>query len=229
MWDPPEQWLHRNRVAGRPRLGIGLCSLPMRKYLLCESCLCGMPHIRLNLAIKGLARTVLRSILCRIVRHHLQPNGPRPICSKCHRSTNAHHRFQNNDNSCLKKLICTFAISKWKRTNPHSCEMPTHCSPILGTTRNALTISKSRPIIAQGCQIDKNLSVTTQNSFTKRRENSKNKFLTAWRTEPQDRRCLLVCNLSTILLVTFTRGPNSWLILALLWTLRISCGGVSGP
>ena len=76
------------------------------------------------------------------VRHRLQPNVPRPIFSKCHRSTNAHHRFQNDDHSCLKKLICSFAISQWKRTNPHTCEMPRNCTSSREAVRNLLTVRR---------------------------------------------------------------------------------------
>ena len=160
-------------------------------------------------------------------RHHLQPNVSQPTCSKCPRSTNAHHRFQNNDNSCLKKRSCVFAISLNRRTNLHT-KCPHIARPFLEQSETHSPLP-NQPLIAQRCQIDKNPLCDNTKLFHGSTRKVKKKILTAWRVEPQDRTCLLACKLSTISLVTFTLGPNSWLILAMLWSLRISCCGVSGP
>ena len=72
----------------------------------------------------------------------------------------APHRFPNNDDSCLEKLFCSFAISQKKLTNHHTCEMPRNYTFSGETTRNPLVVRELPIKKSQRVQISQ-LSVPT--------------------------------------------------------------------
>ena len=237
--------------------------------ILCESCLCVMPHIRLMPHNRLIPHIRLmpchqkscqnrRSPKCSVPHRsvHLTICSLEFHCPYSHRRTLSSHlnvtvhrtsapppktkrfpthllkihpfhkrapSFSKQWQFVFEKMnLCVYAISLKRRTNPH-----TKCSHIARPFLEQSQMhspSPNQPLIAQRCQIDKNpLCDNTKLFHGSTRKFKKNlDRMARGTTRPNVLACLQSIH-------HLTRGLNSWLILAMVWSLRISCCGVSGP